>query len=139
MRKAAIGLAAFRQVTLLNEVVLEQLDQPRVGVIQRRVEDRLRDVEQPERHVGVALDGFPLAVVDVASVATLSDVDDAEDVSRTRVTERHEVRNPVVGTSLSPVRVLLVVDVVVGGARLPEDRFLLSLVVSRRLHREQIF
>ncbi len=49
MRRTRKRLLVGRQVTLLQDLVREQRDQLRVGVIQRRVEYRLRHVQHPRR------------------------------------------------------------------------------------------
>ncbi len=49
MRCTRKRLLIGRQVTLLQDLVREQRDQLRVGVIQRRVENRLRHVQHPRR------------------------------------------------------------------------------------------
>ena len=49
MRCARKRLLVGRQVALLQDLVREQRDQLRVGVIQRRVEYRLRHVQHPGR------------------------------------------------------------------------------------------
>lgn len=100
-------------------------------MIQRRIVDRFGDVQESEgRHAFEVLDGFSLAV-DVTSKSTLLDVGgDAQNVSRTRMSERDEIRDPVVRTRLSPNGlIVVVVGVVVARTRLSEDRFFLGLVV----------
>jgi hypothetical protein len=100
-------------------------------VIQRRVIYCLRDVQQSIRRV-VILDGFLLAF-DEASVATFLGVDDAENVSRAGVPERDKVRDPVVGTRLTPNGVVVVVDVLVVGTGFPENGFLFRFLFCRHL------
>ncbi len=102
VRRARVGLLVFGEVALLQEVLLEHLDQLRVGVIQRRVEQRLSHVQHP---VGLwldflRLDGF-LFIADEASESVMFRVVDAQDVARTaqvRVAERNEIRDPLVRT-----------------------------------------
>ncbi len=106
VRRARVGLLVFGEVALLQEVLLEHLDQLRVGVIQRRVEQRLGHVQHPIslRLDFLRLDGF-LFVADEASESVMFGVVDAQDVARTtqvRVAERNEIRDPLVGTWLSP-------------------------------------
>ena len=102
VRRARVGLLVFGEVALLQEVLLEHLDQLRVGVIQRRVEQRLGHVQHPVglRLDFLRLDGF-LFVADEASESVMFRVVDAQDVTRTaqvRVAERDEIRDPLVRT-----------------------------------------